>query len=151
MDAVAATLAAPIATVLLATDLTAASADATTRAMELAGQLRARLLVLHVIDPGRRLLRSVGPPRPVEERLERTDVVSAIAANARRAGIAATFLVWDGEAAASILAAAEAESADMIVVGTRSRGPVGRLLGSVSDEVLRRARVPVMVVRPRQP
>ncbi len=54
----------------------------------------------------------------------------------------------DGDPGDGILAAAEAEVADIIVVGTRGRGAVGRLLGSVSDEVVHRARVPVVVVRP---
>lgn len=74
--------------------------------------------------------------------------MQAIVAAARVAGVAATFLVWDGEVASTILAAATAEGADFIVLGTRSRGSVGRLLGSVSDAVLRRADVPVLVARP---
>jgi nucleotide-binding universal stress UspA family protein len=141
-------------TVLLATDLTAASSEATTRAIDLAVQLGARLLVLHVIDPRHGLLRAVGSghaPRPVEEREDRSLSLGTVVAAARSAGTTATFLVWDGDAADSILAAAEAEGADLIVMGTRSRGPVGRLLGSVSDQVLRRAPVPVLVVRPTSP
>lgn len=140
-----------IGTVLLATDLTIASADATTRATDLAAQLGARLLVLHVIDPRRGLFRAVGSthaPRPVEEREDRTAALTAVVGAARSAGTVATFLVWDGDAADSILAAAEAEGADLIVMGTRSRGAVGRFLGSVSAQVLRRATIPVLVVRP---
>jgi len=56
---------------------------------------------------------------------------------------------WEGDAGESIVEASEAETADLIVVGTHGRGAVGRLfLGSVSDHVVRHARCPVMVVRP---
>jgi nucleotide-binding universal stress UspA family protein len=137
-----------VETILLATDFTSASAEATARAIELAAQLRARLLVVNVVDSRRGLLRGVVASRPVEEREDRTAAASAIAAQARASGAPASFLVWDGDAAAGIIAAAEAERADMIVMGTRSRGPVGRLLGSVSDAVLRASTVPVLVVRP---
>jgi nucleotide-binding universal stress UspA family protein len=58
-------------------------------------------------------------------------------------------MTWDGPAGESIVDVAEAEAADLIVVGTHDRGAVGRLfLGSVSDHVVRHARCPVMVVRP---
>ena len=136
-------------TVLLATDLTPASSDATDEAIGLAAQLGARLLVVTVIDSRRNsLLRPLARPRPVEEREERSMAVSGIVERARMAGARAAFLVWDGEPGDSILAAAEAEKADLIVVGTRRRGTVGRLLGSVSDAVVHRATVPVLVVRP---
>ena len=47
-----------------------------------------------------------------------------------------------------ILDLAEEIGADMIVVGSHDRGPVGRLLlGSVSEAVVRGARCPVLVAR----
>jgi nucleotide-binding universal stress UspA family protein len=136
-------------TVLLATDLSAASQRATDRAIDLAAQLGARLLVVNVIDPGRGgLLRPLARVRPVEEREARAEAAQVVVERARRAGAPATFLVWDGDPGDGILAAAEAEEADVIVLGTRGRGAVGRMLGSVSDHVVHRARVPVLVVRP---
>lgn len=149
MTASAAAAPRHFSTVLLATDLTSASSDATDEAIGLAAQLGARLLVVTVIDsPRNSLLRPMARPRPVEEREERVVAANGIAERARLAGARATFLVWEGEPSESILAAAEAEKADLIVVGTRGRGTVGRLLGSVSDAVVHRARVPVLVVRP---
>ena len=44
---------APIRTILLATDLTAASREATERAIELAGRLEARLLIVNVLEQRR--------------------------------------------------------------------------------------------------
>ena len=49
----------------------------------------------------------------------------------------------------SILARARAGKADLIVMATHGRGPLSRLgIGSVADELIRRAGVPVLLVRP---
>ena len=78
-----------------------------------------------------------------------SEAVHDVAARARRSGADASFLVWDGDPAESIIAAAEAESADLIVVGSHGRNRVGRaILGSVSDEVVRTSPCPVLVVPP---
>jgi nucleotide-binding universal stress UspA family protein len=139
-----------IETVLLATDLEAASEAATDQAIQLAVGLRARLLILNVIDSGRSLpLGGRGRIRPVEEREARALAARTVVQRARAAGADATSLVWDGDIAEGIVAAADAELADIIVMGTRGRAGVERsILGSVSDQVIRRAHCPVMVVRP---
>src|SRR5438046_1166726 len=123
-------VAAPaFSTVLLATDLSPASDAATEGAIELAVQLGARLLVVNALDMGRGLLlRPLSRGRPVEEREERSVAAQRVVEKARAAGARSTFLIWDGEAGDAILAAAEAEHADLIVVGTRGRGAMGRLL-----------------------
>ena len=128
---------ARIETVLLATDASQASMAAEDHAVELAARLGARLLVLSVVS---------GTPTV---RGERQLAVESIVQRARAAGADAQGMTWDGIAGESIVDVAEAESADLIVVGTHERGAVGRLfLGSVSDHVVRHARCPVMVVRP---
>jgi nucleotide-binding universal stress UspA family protein len=59
-----------------------------------------------------------------------------------------SFLVWTGQPGESIVSAAQAEDADLVVVGSHGRGVVARiLLGSVSDHVVRHAPCPVLVVR----
>ena len=63
------------------------------------------------------------------------------------AGVPATFLIWEGDPAEAILEASRSEDADVIVLGSRPRLNVRRLiLGSVSSEVARRATCDVVVV-----
>lgn len=56
--------------------------------------------------------------------------------------------VVDGDARDAILGAAKAVHADLIVIGTHGRRGLSRLLlGSVAEDVLRRAPCPVLAVR----
>ena len=139
---------APIETILLATDLRAASDDATLRAVDLAARLKARLLIINVLE--KRRLSGVGSHDRVDQaRAEREARLVDVVRAARQAGATAEFLVWDGEPGSSIVAAAEAEEADLVIVGTRGRsGPERMLLGSISDHVVHHTDRPVLVVRP---
>ena len=144
-----ATPAARTRRLLLATDLGEASAAATTQALELAASLGASLLAVSVIDPGALALPGGRFRARVDQeraRLERD--AQALVARGRRDGVDVSFLVWTGDPGDQIVAAAEAERADMIVVGSHGRGTLGRLLlGSVSEHVVRNAGCPVLVVR----
>lgn len=138
----------PFQTILLATDLTAASREATERAIELARRLGARLLIVNVLEK-RRLVGGGAHERVDQARAEREAHLVMVVRDARAAGVTAEFLVWEGDPGSSIAAAAEAEHADLVVVGTRGRSGAGRMfLGSVSDHVVRHAGCPVLVVRP---
>jgi nucleotide-binding universal stress UspA family protein len=134
---------------LLATDLSPTSARATDEAFDAARRLGAELLVVSVIDatslrlPGGRFHARVDQ---VRER--RQAAAQELVERGRREGVRVTFLVWEGEPAESILEVAHAEEADLIVLGSHGRGPIGRLiLGSVSRYVVQHAAVPVVVVR----
>jgi nucleotide-binding universal stress UspA family protein len=137
---------ATIRRVLLATDLSDASALATDRALEIAEALRAGLLVVSVIDPGGR--RAPGAVRVDQERSVREERVAELVARARRRRIPTEYMIWTGDPGDSIVEAAAAEGADLIAIGSHGRSGLGRaILGSVSDHVVRHARCPVMVVR----
>jgi nucleotide-binding universal stress UspA family protein len=141
-----------ISTVLLATDLSPVSEDATTEAMELCRALSASLLVLNVIDVRQGFGRQLGPStrhsRIDQLRAEREQKLLQIVELARGAGVQATFLVWTGEPGQSIVSAAQAEGADLVVVGTRALDRAGRfLLGSVSDYVVNHSTCPVLIAR----
>lgn len=138
-----------INTILLATDLTDASEEAAIRAEGLARSLGSRLLALNVLEL-RRLNGRGSYQRVDQARAEREGRLSRLVEGSRSRGVDAEYLVWDGDAGASIIDAARAEGADLLVVGRRDRGPAGRLLlGSVSEHVIRSSTVPVLVVGPR--
>jgi nucleotide-binding universal stress UspA family protein len=134
--------------ILLATDLSTASEGAADQAIELALGLGASLLVISVIDPAVATQRRGLVERMDQRRATREAAAQALVVRGRAAGIAVSFLVWEGEPGPAIVEAAESEGADMVVVGSHGRGRVGRLvLGSVSDHVVRNASCPVLIVR----
>lgn len=137
---------------LLATDLSEASVSATDEAFELAARLGASLLVVSVIDPGT-LLRPGGrySARMDQVRDRREQLARTLVERGRAEGVEVSFLVWEGDPGDMIVAAAEAEHADLVVVGSHGRGAVGRFfIGSVSEHVVRHAPCPVLVVRPKE-
>jgi nucleotide-binding universal stress UspA family protein len=138
--------------ILVATDASPASAGAERAGIELAARFGASLILLSVIDPSRlRLPGGLFHTRVDQVRTKRESTVAKIVEDAREKGVSAHFLVWEGDPGASVIEAAEAEGADVIVVGSHDRGPVGRLLlGSVSSYVVDHGRPPVVVIRPGQ-
>jgi nucleotide-binding universal stress UspA family protein len=71
------------------------------------------------------------------------------AERAREAGIDCEIIVRQGLAPRLIVECAHEKQADRIIVGTRSPGAIGKiLLGSIAEEVLRSAEIPVCVVGP---
>ena len=148
-------------TILVATDGSDDSDAAVEAALDLAHDTNGRLLVLSVVPEGESASEDgdgadadAEPPArdEDEEVIEANDLTNDVVDHAVEWGIEATPLVWEGEPADAILAAAESEGADVIVIGNSGKTGVGRMLmGSVSDDVIRRAAVPVMVVRaPRE-
>jgi nucleotide-binding universal stress UspA family protein len=145
---------AQIETILLATDGSPASEPANEQAIDLATQVHARLLVVSVLGASSRPSEaSTGATGSAGQALadsrdSLTTKAQGIVQRAKAAGADATFLVWEGDAGEAIVAAADSEKADLIVVGSHGRSGVSRFfIGSVSDHVVRHAHCPVMVVR----
>jgi nucleotide-binding universal stress UspA family protein len=139
-----------IETILLATDGSLASEGASDEAIDLATQVQARLLVISVLGgtsrPSEAPATDIGAQPDSRDSL--TSKAQALVQRAKAAGADATFLVWEGDPGEAIVAAADSESADLIVVGSHGRSGVSRFfIGSVSDYVVRHAHCPVMVVR----
>ncbi len=135
--------------VLVATDTGAASHGAERGAIELAGRVGASLVAVSVIDPSHlRLPGGLFHTRVDQVRTQREVALGRFVGLALQQGIGAQFLIWEGLPGPSVIEAAEAEDADVIVVGSHARGSVGRrLLGSVSTYIVDRSkRWPVIVV-----
>jgi len=139
----------PARRILLAVDLTNASAGAVEEAIRVAAADGADLVVLSVVEPSNLHLPGGGSRRVDQER-DRLEVgVRDIVRRAHVAGVRATHLVWEGDPAGAILDAATSEAADVIVLGSRRHSNLRRmLLGSVSAEVSRAAACRVVVVAP---
>ena len=139
---------AHIETILLAIDGSPASEPASQQAIDLATQVQARLLVVSVFAASSRPSEASTEAAVVDSRDSLTSKAQAIVQRAKAAGADATFLVWEGDAGEAIVAAANSEGVDLIVVGSHGRSGVSRFfIGSVSDYVVRHAHCPVMVVR----
>lgn len=148
----AATAPEPPQRVLVATDAGPASAGAEKAGIELASRFGASLIFLSVIDPSRlRLPGGLFHTRVDQVRAARESAVTKMVEEARQRRISAQFLIWEGDPGDSIIEAAAAEGADVIVVGSHARGPVGRLLlGSVSSYLVDHGHMPIVVIRPGQ-
>ena len=137
-------------TILLATDGSPASEPASEQAIDLATQIEARLLVVSVHVSGRQPSEAAAAVADPESRDSMAARAQGIVQRARAAGANATYMVWEGDAGEAIIAAANSEGADLIVVGSHGRSGVSRFfIGSVSDYVVRHSHCPVMVVRGR--
>ena len=132
---------------MLAIDLSSASKGAIDEAIRMAATDGSQLLVFSVVEPSNLHLPG-GRSRRVDQERDRLEAgVREIVSRARAAGVAATYLIWEGDPAESILEASASEGADVIVLGSRRRTDLRRLLlGSVSSEVSRRAACKVIVV-----
>ncbi len=135
--------------IMLATDLSPATDLATDWAFQLARSNEASLLVVSVIDPDDLVLPGGGFRVRVDQVRDRREAVARqLVERGRDIGVSVDFLVWTGAPGESIVAAAEAESVDMVLVGAHSRGRITRLvMGSVSEYVARHATCPVLIVR----
>jgi nucleotide-binding universal stress UspA family protein len=136
----------PIHTILHPTDFSPQSEHAFKLACSLARDHKARLVVLYVA------------PIPV---VAYGEMVTVLAESSERdrgraaldrvqapEGVVMETRLEEGEAAGEILRVVKEIAAGLIVMGTHGRTGLGRLLmGSVAEEVLRRAPCPVLTVK----
>jgi nucleotide-binding universal stress UspA family protein len=138
--------------ILYATDFSRASRPAFAKALELAKQDRARLVLLHVLMPPSPFLGEELPASFVElqvrARREVERQLATLVAQAKKAGVRVEAQFTEGVPSEEILRAARRQRADLIVLGTHGRTGLGRIfMGSVAERVLQRATAPVLTVR----
>lgn len=135
---------------LVAVDGSPESAKAADRAVELANKLGAQLLIVTVEDPRGLALPPTGPQRS-DRRAAPTSaqIVEREWRRAKHEGVSASSAVLQAlDPAEEIVRHAEAQGAEMIVVGSRGLTGIKRvLLGSVASKVVALAHCPVLVVR----
>lgn len=125
-------------------------------AAELAEIHQARLLLLHVtLAPGVDSETQIGfsemaEAAPLTRRLtsEPKSRLEHVASTLRARGVSVDTEALIGPLATTILEQAERHRSDVIVMGTHGRRGIQRLLlGSVAEDVLRRAHIPVVTIR----
>jgi nucleotide-binding universal stress UspA family protein len=126
-------------------------------ALLLAQHYRAKLFVQHVVELWRHPEAAFAPAHFYEEfrghllHKGEEELRKFVKSNADN-GIQPERVVGQGVAADSILALAEAQKVDLIVMGTHGRRGFDRLMvGSVTERVLRKASCPVLAVHKPSP
>lgn len=133
--------------ILHPTDFSEASELALRMAVGLARDYQARLIVLHALEPPvyyGELGVSFIPPEDYREKAQ--ERIAALVGPDRP--IEVETIVVEGIAAVEILRAASELHPDLIVIGSHGRTGLGRvLMGSVAEEISRKAPCPVLIVR----
>lgn len=138
--------------ILIATDGSETAKEAADFGIEMIGCTGAKVYALYVIDttPYRSIpLDQIWSKETLDEfekaGYEATSYVEKIG---KAAGVEVESRVLRGHPAEKIVSFAEDNNIDMIIVGSLGKSGYERvLLGSVSEKVVRHARVPVLVVR----
>jgi nucleotide-binding universal stress UspA family protein len=149
--------------ILIATDGSEHVKKAVTYAIELAKLYGAELHSVYVMDIKADCARElytdrsgVGLKRVLKKegscadryRKEGEKATKYIEDMAKKEGLDIKKWVTEGHPAEEILKLAQAQSVDLIVMGTLGRSGIEKfLLGSVADKVIRNSRIPVLIVR----
>ncbi len=144
--------------ILSATDFSEDSSLALSFAEELARRFGAEIIVLHVDQPLAPVMATpeLGPAMDVgamsriaeEQRLLAQRELDKIITRLRDSGLKAKSLLKVGSPFLEVIHTAQAEGADLIVMGTHGRtGLAHVLLGSVAERVVQKAHCPVLTIR----
>lgn len=127
-----------IACLLVPLDGSDASEEALPYAAAIAQRTGARIALAHVRE-GVDVVEGLNESYP-----------ASIASDAGLAGLEVRTDVLQGEVKEALLAHAETVRADLIVMTSSGRGGIRRaLMGSVADALVRRAEIPVLLIRPK--
>lgn len=137
--------------ILAAVDFSETSDKAFDYAVSLARVFEAEVVALHVVhDP---IVYAPTTGQEWRDEFERTikEKLDALLNRHTCEGVEVTAVIKQGGAWLEIIEYAKSENCDMIVLGTHGHGPVQHMLmGSVAEKIVRKAKHPVLVVRPDQ-
>ena len=134
--------------ILFATDFSSAAAHAIPYVKRIAKHYDANLVALHVRPVA---VNPMTQPTywPDEETIQKENEEHREQLLDTFAGIPTTALIEEGDIQSRLQEAIEKNSADLVVIGTRGRTGLGKLLmGSVAEEVFRTVSCPVLTVGP---
>jgi nucleotide-binding universal stress UspA family protein len=141
--------------ILIATDGSGPSREAVDFGLALAVEHQADVAFVHAVPADEYMyVGRLGPAVPIqhEEPIDESESALREAADAaEEAGVPYTLERISGPTVDAVLTTADEMDADLIVVGSHGRGAIGAaLLGSVSRDLVKRARRPVLVVKGAQ-
>jgi nucleotide-binding universal stress UspA family protein len=118
----------------------------------LAGRLHAEVYLIQVLDTRPVTADILTVPRSGEDDLRRAEeYLSRLASSWRDRDIDTKWEVLYGTPAPSIVNCARLHKAFMIAMSTHGRSGLSRMVfGSVADQVMREASIPVLLVRPKE-
>lgn len=135
-------------TLLVATDGSETAAEAVRVATELAKVFEATLNIASVYGTGTLRVPEMhmAPPEGVDHLSIAESHTESAAAHARTHGVSAQTHVRSGDVAERIVAIAEEQNVDLIVIGNKGMHGLRRVLGSVPNAVAHRAHCAVLIV-----
>jgi nucleotide-binding universal stress UspA family protein len=140
--------------ILYATDLSPISEPAWHEARRFGGLFDAEILLVHVVPSVTLPLEGYFPPHMYDElvqsaRREAEARFDRLLGSVPGSGLKVRIRLEEGAPAQRILAVAQEERTDVVIVGTHGRAGLQRaLLGSVADRLVRQAPCPVVTVQP---
>lgn len=137
--------------ILIATDGSENGTQAVRAGMEIAKLSQGKTYALYVIDntcyPAEKWDAKLKTAMKEQFKTFGLEMTATVEEAAKAAGIDVEFVIKEGHPAEKILDFAEKQDVDMIIVGSLGKTDAERfLLGSVSEKVVRNAKVPVLVV-----
>lgn len=149
MDTATVKIPARFRNILFATDFSEASAHAIPYVRKTAELFDANLVALYVRPP---VVNPATPPGTWASDIEAAraeDEKDRDELHGIFAGIRTQVVIAEGDIQACLAAEMEKHSTDLVVIGTRGRGGLGKLLlGSVAEQIFRTVRCPVLTVGP---
>ena len=137
---------------LVAIDFSNLANQMVTEVGKLAGRLQSRVYLLHCVEPEPDFVGYDDDPKVIRDQIasqyhREHHLLQEYAQNLRDQGLDATAVLARGVFSEAILKHADKLNAELIVVGSHGKGALSSLVvGSCSQQVIRGATVPVVVV-----